>query len=83
MFFFFLFVFCLFFFFQDKVSLCSSGCPGTHSVDQAGPELTCLCLLSAGTKGVFHHLVRVLHVFLESPLKCYLQIFHPICDLSL
>jgi hypothetical protein len=25
--------------FQNKVSLCSSGCPGTHSVDQAGLEL--------------------------------------------
>jgi hypothetical protein len=25
--------------FQDRVSLCSPGCPGTHSVDQAGPEL--------------------------------------------
>jgi hypothetical protein len=35
---------CLFFFFvvvvfQDRVSLCSPGCPGTHSVDQAGFEL--------------------------------------------
>jgi hypothetical protein len=31
----------LFFFllFQDRVSLCSSGCPGTHSVDQDGLEL--------------------------------------------
>jgi hypothetical protein len=31
----------LFFFlvFQDRVSLCSLGCPGTHSVDQAGLEL--------------------------------------------
>jgi hypothetical protein len=30
-------LFCfLFLFFQDKVSLCSPGCPGTHSVDQAG-----------------------------------------------
>ena len=28
-----------FFFFQDKVSLCSPGCPGTHSVDQADLEL--------------------------------------------
>jgi hypothetical protein len=28
------------FFFQDRVSLCSPGCPGTHSVDQAGLELT-------------------------------------------
>jgi hypothetical protein len=25
--------------FQDSVSLCSPGCPGTHSVDQAGLEL--------------------------------------------
>jgi hypothetical protein len=33
---------CLFdwlFVFQDRVSLCSPGCPGTHSVDQAGLEL--------------------------------------------
>ena len=26
--------------FWDKVSLCSSSCPGTHSVDQAGQELS-------------------------------------------
>jgi hypothetical protein len=32
-----LFVFC--FVFQDRVSLCSSGCPGTHSVNQAGLKL--------------------------------------------
>jgi hypothetical protein len=25
--------------FPDRVSLCSPGCPGTHSVDQAGLEL--------------------------------------------
>jgi hypothetical protein len=25
--------------FQDRVSLCGPGCPGTHSVDQAGLEL--------------------------------------------
>ena len=30
---------CLFYFFRDRVSLCSLGCPGTHSVDQAGLEL--------------------------------------------
>jgi hypothetical protein len=29
----------LFFFFRDRVSLCSPGCPETHSVDQAGLEL--------------------------------------------
>jgi hypothetical protein len=27
------------FFLQDRVSLCSPGCPGTHSVDQAGLEV--------------------------------------------
>jgi hypothetical protein len=38
---FFLFVclFCFFLFFQDRVSLCSPGCPGTHFVDQTGLEL--------------------------------------------
>jgi hypothetical protein len=43
--------------FRDRVSLCSPGCPGTHSVDQAGLELkfTCLCLPSAGIKGVLYH----------------------------
>jgi hypothetical protein len=34
---------CFFFFFflvfRDRVSLYSPGCPGTHSVDQAGLEL--------------------------------------------
>jgi hypothetical protein len=29
----------LFLFFQDRVSLCGPGCPGTHSVDQAGLKL--------------------------------------------
>jgi hypothetical protein len=31
--------FALFFFFLRQVFLCSPGCPGTHSVDQAGLEL--------------------------------------------
>jgi hypothetical protein len=31
-------LFCLFVF-RDRVSLYSSGCPGTHSVDQAGLKL--------------------------------------------
>ena len=35
---FYCFCFC-FCFFQDRVSLCSSGCTGTHSVDQAGLKL--------------------------------------------
>jgi hypothetical protein len=33
------FFFFWFLVFQDRVSLYSSGCPGTHSVDQAGLEL--------------------------------------------
>ncbi|CAH6777520.1 Gm4707 [Phodopus roborovskii] len=33
------FFFFFFFFCQDRVSVCSPGCPGTHSVDQAGLEL--------------------------------------------
>jgi hypothetical protein len=32
-------VVCFCFFFQDRVSLYSPGCPGTHSVDQAGLKL--------------------------------------------
>jgi hypothetical protein len=31
--------FCFVFVFWDRVSLCSPGCPGTHSVDQAGLRL--------------------------------------------
>jgi hypothetical protein len=30
---------CLFLVFRERVSLCSPGCPGTHSLDQAGLEL--------------------------------------------
>jgi hypothetical protein len=33
------FFFFSFLIFRDRVSLCSPGCPGTHSVDQAGLEL--------------------------------------------
>jgi hypothetical protein len=33
------FFFSFFFFFRYGVSLCSPGCPGIHSIDQAGFEL--------------------------------------------
>ena len=36
---FFCFLFFVVFVFRDRVLLCSPGCPGTHSVDQAGLEL--------------------------------------------
>ena len=44
--------------FRDKVSLVIFGCPGTHSVDQAGLELTEIHLrlpLGAGIKGMCNH----------------------------
>ena len=34
-----LFIYLFILVFRDRVSLCSPGCPGTHSVDQAGLEL--------------------------------------------
>jgi hypothetical protein len=44
--------------FQDRVSLCIPGCPGTHSVDQAGLKLRnppACASPSAGIKGMHHH----------------------------
>jgi hypothetical protein len=38
------------FIFQDKVSLCSPGYPGTHSVDQGGLELRNLPASASGLK---------------------------------
>ena len=42
---------------QDRASLCSPGCPRTHSVDQAGLELRNqpASASAAGIKGVGHH----------------------------
>jgi hypothetical protein len=48
----------MFLFFPDRVSLCSPGHPGTHSVDQAGPELRNSPASASqvlGIKGVRHH----------------------------
>ena len=49
------FVFC--FVFQDRASLCSLGCPGTHPIGQASLKLRdpSLSALSAEIKGVYHH----------------------------
>jgi hypothetical protein len=58
---------------RDRVSLCSSGCPGTHFVDQAWPRIqksACLCLLSAGIKGV-HHYAQLGYTFVKiNVTKC-------------
>jgi hypothetical protein len=47
----------LFWCFGHRVSLCSPDCPGSHTIDQASLKLRdspCLCLQSAGIKGVHH-----------------------------
>jgi hypothetical protein len=49
------FYFCLFvclLVFQDSVSLCSPGCPGTHSIDQAGLELRNPCASASQVLGL-------------------------------
>jgi hypothetical protein len=58
-------------FVQDRVSLCSPGCPGTHFVDQAGLKLRNLpasASQSAGIKGMRHH--AQLHLCSRVQLYC-------------
>jgi hypothetical protein len=47
-----LFVWFCFVFFRGRASLCSSGCPGTHFVDQAGLELRNLPASASGVLGL-------------------------------
>jgi hypothetical protein len=72
------FFFLLFLVFRDRVSLCSPGCPGTHFVDQAGLETqksACLCLPSAGIKGVRHHAQVISGFLVESAaVLVYIQL---------
>jgi hypothetical protein len=37
---------------QDRVSLCSPGCPGTHVVDQVGIKLRDLLAFAVGVLGL-------------------------------
>ena len=65
---FFLFVclFCLFAF-GDRVSLYSPGCPGTQLCRPGWPRTqksACLCLPSAGIKGVRHHAWLIFMLFM-------------------
>jgi hypothetical protein len=49
---------CLVLDFQHRVSLCSSGCPGIHFVDQLALNslvIHLLLFLSAGIRGVYHY----------------------------
>jgi hypothetical protein len=54
-------------FFRDRVSLCSPGCPGAHSVDQAGLELRNLPASASSSQvlglSVCHH-AQLLRIFL-------------------
>jgi hypothetical protein len=66
--------------------LCSPGCPGTHSVDQAGLELRNLPASASqvlGIKGLRHHCpARVLFLIKVTP-RCMLFVFFLDTDLSL
>jgi hypothetical protein len=56
-------VFLLFcFVFRDRVSDYVPGCPGTHSVDFT-QKSACLCLPSAGIKGLYHHCQATIKFF--------------------
>jgi len=48
----------------------SLGCPRTHCVEQRNP---CLCLLSAGIKGLHHHHLGL--KFTSYTVYCLLKIF--------
>jgi hypothetical protein len=69
-------LFCLFVLvFQNRVSLCSPSCPGTHSADQDGLELRnlpSLYLPSAGIKGVRHHCPAAVHCLIASKFLVWL-----------
>jgi hypothetical protein len=47
------------FFFRDRVSLCSPGCPGTHSVDKAGLELRNLPASASQVLGLKAHIFKM------------------------
>jgi hypothetical protein len=60
------------YFFSNRVSLCIPGCPGTHSVDQAGLELrnppASVSQVMNGIKGVCHHCPAECDVFSKTYL---------------
>ena len=67
------------FFFCDRVSLCSSGCPRTCHIDQAGfklSEIYCLCLPNAHVKGTYLACLERKIVKIESSLlhKCFCSV---------
>jgi hypothetical protein len=63
-------------FVRHRVSLCSPGCPGTHSIDQAGLELR---NPPASAKGVRHHRPASPSVFLRRclPIQLWQSLTEP------
>jgi hypothetical protein len=83
---FFVFVFV----FQDRVSLYSPGCPGTHFVDQAGLELRNppasasevlglkACTTTPGAPPFFNHTVKLFRVCIfEAGVVCDVRVCRP------
>ena len=74
------------FFFWDRVSLGSPGCPRTHSVASNTQSSACLCLSSAGIEGRWHrHFPVTLLFFYTHFLNTSIHTFPsaPIYTLSL
>jgi hypothetical protein len=69
----------LFSFFQDRVSLCSPGCPGTQSVDQAGLELR---NLSASASQVCHHCPAEIFLLISRPQFHGSQFYNLLSDVK-
>jgi hypothetical protein len=67
-----------------QVSLCSPGCPGTHSVGPGWPQTqksTCLCLPSAGIKGVTRAPLPGKKKFLKAMPHYIVLVWHQGCEL--
>ena len=82
---FYLWVFFLSFFFQDRVSLCSSGCLGTYYIDQSVLEVTEICLaLSLEVLQLKVSVTRpgLLLSFNISVLICFSWSYKSICSLT-
>jgi hypothetical protein len=73
---------CLFLFFRDRVSLCSLGCHGTHSVDQAVFELRYLPASASQVLGLkaCTTMPCQVNIFLHS---LYILAINPLSDLEL
>ena len=63
---------CSFLFFRDRVSLCSPGCPGTHSVDQAGLQLRNLPASASQADDIFKTQVQSM----TAQAHCHQEVSH-------